>query len=160
MGRRMTINDRISKFIYKERIIPNICRSCRKIQSHANGMTEFAKDNPNYHPRTGSSHTSLKSYIFFDRRNIRNRKQYYDAYYDQTLKRTKYSTIGDIFLIDEIHDDGLCKVTDINNIFKFYWDDDLISINEINNPYDPDDYRDTVFRDNIGRKGITRFSGI
>ena len=135
-----------------------------KIQLFIDAVINFNNDNPNTHPiRNANSikRTTLRKYIFFDISNIKNRKQYYDAYYDQKSKRTKYYTIGDIFLIDEIHDDGLCKVTDINNIFRFYWDDSLISVNEINNPYDPDDYRDTVFRDNnIGCKGITRFSGI
>ena len=156
----MTISDRISRSIYKEYIIPNLQRVHRKMQSHANGMIEFAKDDSNHHTRIGIRDRSLKLYIFFDPKNIRKCRKYYDAYYDQALKGIKYSTIGDIFLMDEIHDDGLCKVTDINNIFKFYWDDDLISVNEINNPYNPDDYRDTIFRDNIGRKGITRFSKI
>jgi len=147
--------------LYEEHIIPKLYNRVHfKIQNFKNSIIGFEKDSPNYHPKTSIKHTSLKSYIFFDPRDIRKCRRYYDAYFDQTSKRIKHSTIGDIFLIDEIHDDGLCKVTDINNIFKFYWDSDLISVNEINNPYDPDDYRDTVFRDNIGHKGITRFSGI
>lgn len=138
-------------------------RNRGRIQLFRNGITDFNKDRPSCHPITKKYHTkhsTLANYIFFDINNIKNRKQYYDAYYNQELKKVKHTTIGDIFLMDEIHDDGLCKVTDINDIFKFYWDDSLISVNEINNPYDPDDYRDTVFRDNIGRKGITSFSGI